>query len=76
MVRLLKEASYLQAPPTRKGDAEAQHRYLARYQELNPDDPAALFNQAVEFLNNMDDEKARLAKTKEAVEKTVAECKV
>lgn len=41
------------------GDAEAQATYLAAYQELNPDDPATLFNQAVVFLNKMDDEGAR-----------------
>lgn len=41
------------------GDAEAQKRYLARYQELNPDDPAAFFNEAAQFLNKMDDEHAR-----------------
>jgi Flp pilus assembly protein TadD len=32
---------------------------MARYQELNPDDPATLFNQAVEYLNAMDDEAAK-----------------
>lgn len=38
----------------------AEHdQYMARYQELNPDDPATLFNQAVVFINNMDDESAR-----------------
>ena len=41
------------------GDMESRDRYMARYQELNPDDPATLFNQAVEFLNAMDDVKAR-----------------
>lgn len=41
------------------GDAEAQAAYLAAYQELNPDDPATVFNQAVVFLNKMDDEGAR-----------------
>lgn len=41
------------------GDAEAQAEYLARYQELNPDDPATLFNQAAAFLNKMDDGQAR-----------------
>ncbi len=34
-------------------------QYMARYQELNPDDPATLFNQAVVYINNMDDEAAR-----------------
>jgi tetratricopeptide (TPR) repeat protein len=41
------------------GDIEAEQAYLARYQELNPDDPATLFNQAVVFLNKMDDAGAR-----------------
>lgn len=41
------------------GDMEAHHRYMEQYQELNPDDPASLFNQAVEFLNALDDESAR-----------------
>ena len=41
------------------GDSEAQADYLARYQELNPDDPATVFNQAAGFLNKMDDESAR-----------------
>jgi len=41
------------------GDTEAHTAYMTRYQELNPDDPATLFNQAVVFLNAMDDEKAR-----------------
>lgn len=41
------------------GDADAQQRFMARYQELNPDDPATLFNQAVEHLNALDDEQAR-----------------
>ena len=41
------------------GDLEAHSAFLSRYQEANPDDPAALFNQAVEFLNKLDDERAR-----------------
>jgi len=41
------------------GDLEAHHTYIARYQALNPDDPATLFNQAAEFLNALDDEHAR-----------------
>ncbi len=37
-----------------------QHQgYLERYQKLNPDDPAALFNQAAVYLNAMDDEAAK-----------------
>ncbi len=41
------------------GMNEEHKKYLARYQELNPDDPATLFNQAAGFLNKMDDEHAR-----------------
>jgi Tfp pilus assembly protein PilF len=41
------------------GDAEAYERYLARYQEANPDDPATIFNQAVAFINAQDDAQAR-----------------
>jgi len=41
------------------GDTDAHAAYLATYQELNPDDPATVFNQAVVFLNKMDDESAR-----------------
>ena len=41
------------------GDTEAQQAYLAQYQELNPDDPATLFNRAAGFLNKMDDDSAR-----------------
>jgi tetratricopeptide (TPR) repeat protein len=33
--------------------------YIERYQQLNPDDPATVFNQAVTHLNALDDEKAR-----------------
>ena len=33
--------------------------YIERYQQLNPDDPATVFNQAVSHLNALDDEKAR-----------------
>ena len=40
------------------GDTEAQEGYMARYQDLNPDDPTTLFNQAAQFLNAMDDEQA------------------
>jgi tetratricopeptide (TPR) repeat protein len=28
---------------------------MARYRELNPDDPTVLFNEAADFLNNLDD---------------------
>ncbi len=41
------------------GDLEAQAGYMARYQDLNPDDPTTLFNQAAQLLNAMDDEQAR-----------------
>ncbi len=41
------------------GDTKAHADYLARYQQLNPDDPATIFNQAAGFLNKMDDEHAR-----------------
>ncbi len=41
------------------GEKEAHAAYLARYQELNPDDPATIFNQAAGFLNKMDDEHAK-----------------
>jgi tetratricopeptide (TPR) repeat protein len=41
------------------GDHDAHARYLAAYQDLNPDDPATIFNQAVVHLNKMDDEQAR-----------------
>ncbi len=41
------------------GDEEAYKTYMAHYQELNPGDPATLFNQAAEYLNAMDDEAAR-----------------
>ena len=41
------------------GDEEASQDYLARYQALNPDDPAAIFNQAAVYINKYDDAKAR-----------------
>jgi tetratricopeptide (TPR) repeat protein len=41
------------------GDTEANERLVARYEELNPDDPTTLFNRAAEFLNALDDEQAR-----------------
>jgi tetratricopeptide (TPR) repeat protein len=41
------------------GDEEAAAEYMARYREVNPDDPAMLYNEAVEFLNALDDEGAR-----------------
>lgn len=41
------------------GDEEAAAGYRARFQELNPEDPTTLYNQAVEFLNKLDDDSAR-----------------
>jgi len=41
------------------GDEQASATYLNRYQELNPDDPAALFNQAAAHINSSDDAQAR-----------------
>ncbi len=41
------------------GDMEAHEKYLALYQQLNPDDPATIFNEAAGYLNKMDDEHAR-----------------
>ena len=40
-------------------DHDAHAMYMKLYQELNPDDPATLFNQAAVFLNALDDENAR-----------------
>jgi tetratricopeptide (TPR) repeat protein len=41
------------------GRADEHAMYIGRYQQLNPDDPATVFNQAVTHLNALDDEKAR-----------------
>lgn len=41
------------------GDETARAAYMARYEELNPDDPTILFNDAAVFLNKLDDESAR-----------------
>lgn len=41
------------------GDTESHDHYMALYQEFNPEDPTSFFNQAVVFLNAMDDEKAK-----------------
>ncbi len=41
------------------GDTKAEALYMHRYQEVNPDDPTSLFNQAAEYLNALDDDKAR-----------------
>ncbi len=37
------------------GDEAARTEYMARYRELNPDDPTVLFNEAAVFLTNLDD---------------------
>ena len=41
------------------GMTDKHTMYIGRYQELNPDDPTAVFNEAVAHLNALDDEKAR-----------------
>ena len=41
------------------GDDVAYQRHSSRYAALNPDDPATIFNRAVEHLNAMDDAAAR-----------------
>ncbi len=41
------------------GDSKAHEEFMARFQELNPDDPASIFNKAVVFLNAMDDAQAK-----------------
>lgn len=41
------------------GDTAGHDHYMALYQEFNPEDPTSLFNQAVVFLNAMDDENAK-----------------
>lgn len=41
------------------GDDTASQGYLDRYRSLNPDDPAALFNQAAVHINANDDAQAR-----------------
>jgi tetratricopeptide (TPR) repeat protein len=41
------------------GDEATHSEYMARYRELNPDDPTVLFNEAAVFLNNLDDDGAR-----------------
>lgn len=41
------------------GDTAAHAEYMARYQELNPDDPTVLYNEAAVHLNKLDDESAR-----------------
>ncbi len=41
------------------GDAAKHAEYMARYEELNPDDPTVLYNEAAVYLNKLDDERAR-----------------
>jgi tetratricopeptide (TPR) repeat protein len=41
------------------GDETAHAEYMARYEELNPDDPTVLYNEAAVHLNKLDDESAR-----------------
>ena len=41
------------------GDTKAEQKYIARYKELNPNDPATLFDEAAQYLNKMDDQHAR-----------------
>ena len=41
------------------GKVDEQQEYMALFHELNPDDPATIFNEAVPYLNAMDDENAR-----------------
>jgi tetratricopeptide (TPR) repeat protein len=41
------------------GDEAARSEYMVRYRNLNPDDPALLYNSAAVFLNKLDDEGAR-----------------
>jgi tetratricopeptide (TPR) repeat protein len=41
------------------GNEAAYNEYFARYQALNPEDPATLFNKAAELLNKMDDAQAK-----------------
>jgi Flp pilus assembly protein TadD len=41
------------------GDDATRTEYMARYRQLNPEDPTVLFNEAAVFLNNLDDDGAR-----------------
>lgn len=41
------------------GRQEAYAEFMARYEELNPEDPTILYNSAAGFLNKLDDEGAR-----------------
>ena len=42
-----------------RGDEAQADAYFDRYREVNPDDPATLYNDAVEFLNELDDSGAK-----------------
>jgi tetratricopeptide (TPR) repeat protein len=41
------------------GDTKAFESYMAAYKQANPSDPAVLFNEAVEHLNNGEDDAAK-----------------
>jgi tetratricopeptide (TPR) repeat protein len=41
------------------GDAAASQQYMARYQKANPDDPAAIFNEAAAQINQKNDATAK-----------------
>jgi len=41
------------------GNEAAYSDYMARYEELNPEDPTVLYNAAAKYLNKMDDDGAR-----------------
>jgi len=41
------------------GDEATRAKYMTLYENLNPDDPTILFNEAAGLLNNLDDEGAR-----------------
>jgi len=41
------------------GNKAKSAEYMKRYQSLNPDDPASIFNEAAVYLNKMDDEHAK-----------------
>jgi Tfp pilus assembly protein PilF len=41
------------------GLKEENEQFVSKYQELNPEDPAMLFNEAAGYLNAMDDDKAK-----------------
>ena len=41
------------------GDETLKAEYMARYEEVNPDDPSVLYNEAAGYLNKLDDASAR-----------------